>query len=83
MCKSSIVLCSDQKLKSACHLMKLAYVIDNPATIVYVILSSFWGEVLVLLESFLRVLSRCYILEFMAKKTIHATFKVEFDGRQS
>ncbi|KAJ3641472.1 hypothetical protein Zmor_027979 [Zophobas morio] len=45
VCKSSIVLCSDQKLKSACHLMKLAYVIDNPATIVYVILSSFWGVI--------------------------------------
>ncbi|XP_044261980.1 anoctamin-3-like isoform X2 [Tribolium madens] len=45
VCNSKVTICSDQKLLTACTLMKLAYVIDNPVTIVYVILCSFWGAI--------------------------------------
>ncbi|RZC33898.1 anoctamin-5-like [Asbolus verrucosus] len=43
VCESKIVLCSDQYMKTACGLMKLAYVIDNPMTIFYVVVCSCWG----------------------------------------
>ncbi|EFA05509.2 Anoctamin-3-like Protein [Tribolium castaneum] len=45
VCNSKVTICSDQSLQTACNVMKLAYIIDNPVTIIYVILCSFWGTI--------------------------------------